>query len=211
KEFKLATFDPIYAQTQGLPVVLLETLMTLLVAVAVVIGLQMVGVVLMAAMVIAPAAAARQWVSRLESMVVLAAIFGMISGMTGALISSLHPGLATGPLIVLTATALVGVSILFAPGRGLLADWLRRRAERRELGSIEVLQTLVDLTREHGDPSYPVERGMLDTYHGARTRGAVAALLSKGLIAPASHMPSEGEHWVVTPAGLSAAQGGADG
>ncbi|MBY8977011.1 metal ABC transporter permease [Rhodobacteraceae bacterium NNCM2] len=207
KELKLTTFDPVYAQTQGLPITLLETVLTLTVAMAVVIGLQMVGVVLMAAMVIAPAAAARQWVSRLETMVLLAAFFGIIAGVTGAVISSVAPGLATGPLIVLAATAIVAFSVLLAPERGLLWQSLRRRSERRELGSFEVLQTLVDLTRDHDDPAYPVERGMLDTYHGARTAAAVGELEAKGLIASASHMPNEGEHWVVTSKGHRTAEG----
>lgn len=206
KELKLATFDPIFARTLGLPVTWLETLLTLTVALAVVIGLQMVGVVLMAAMVIAPAAAARQWVSRLETMVLLAAAFGMISGITGAMISSVAPGLATGPLIVLTATAIVAVSIIAAPGRGLVWQAIRRRTERQRLGGQQVLKTFLDLARVHDDPAYPVERGMLDTYHGARTAAAVGELAERGLIAQTSHMPSEGEHWVLTPGGRREAE-----
>ncbi len=60
KELKLVTFDPGFAVPLGLPVTLLEVVLTAMIALAVVIGLQMVGVVLMAAMIIAPAAAARQ-------------------------------------------------------------------------------------------------------------------------------------------------------
>src|SRR5690606_20266911 len=88
KEFKLVTFDPAYARTMGLPVLTLEAALTTMIALAVVVGLQMVGVVLMAAMIIAPAVAARQWTDRLGVMVALAAIFGMISGLFGALISA---------------------------------------------------------------------------------------------------------------------------
>ncbi|NBB83887.1 MAG: iron chelate uptake ABC transporter family permease subunit, partial [Alphaproteobacteria bacterium] len=101
KEFKLVSFDPGYARSLGLPVVALEVLLTAMIALAVVIGLQMVGVVLMAAMVIAPAVAARQWVGTLERMVVLAAGVGIVSGVVGAVASALARGLATGPLIVL--------------------------------------------------------------------------------------------------------------
>ncbi|MEM7668973.1 MAG: iron chelate uptake ABC transporter family permease subunit, partial [Pseudomonadota bacterium] len=147
KELKLVTFDPTYAQTIGLPVTALEALLTLTVALAVVIGLQMVGVVLMAAMIIAPAAAARQWVSRLETMVLLAALFGMLAGVIGAFVSSTAPGLATGPLVILIATGIVVVSILCAPRRGLLWQWQRLRLERQQIGSVQVLQTLRDLAR----------------------------------------------------------------
>ena len=84
--------------------VALEAALTVMVALAIVVGLQLVGVILMVAMLIAPAAAARQWVRSLGGMVVLAAFFGMISGVSGAMISASGRGLATGPLVVLIAS-----------------------------------------------------------------------------------------------------------
>ncbi|MEL6478334.1 MAG: metal ABC transporter permease [Pseudomonadota bacterium] len=205
KEAKIASFDPVFAQTIGVPVLAIEAALTLLIAVAVVIGLQMVGVVLMAAMLIAPAAAARQWARRLETMALLSAAIGAGAGMFGALLSALAPGLATGPLIVLSASAVTLVSILIAPGRGLLWQTLKRRADRRRLPGRRVLETMMQLAEDHGDPTYPAERGMLDTYHGAATRTALADLAAEGLIARASHMPNEGEHWVLTPIGRAEA------
>ncbi|WGF87423.1 metal ABC transporter permease [Marinivivus vitaminiproducens] len=133
KEFKLVTFDPVFAASLGLPVAALEVALTVMIALAVVVGLQMVGVVLMAAMVIAPAVAARQWTRTLGGMVVLAALIGMACGMAGALVSATSPGLATGPLIVLAASAVVLVSLFLAPGRGLLWEAAKRRTERRRL------------------------------------------------------------------------------
>lgn len=206
KEMKLVTFDPVFARTLGLPVLVIEASLTVLIAVAVVIGLQMVGVVLMAAMVIAPAVAARQWVRRLEAMVILAALIGMGAGLTGSVISALAPGLATGPLIVLAASAAVLVSILFAPGRGVLWDALTRAAERRALRGKRVLAALERLSAEHGDPDYPAEQGMLDTYFGVATDGALRGLARRGLVAEARHMPVEGAHWVLTPEGHAAAR-----
>ncbi len=206
KEFKLVTFDPVFAATQGLPVALLETLLTVIVAFAVVIGLQMVGVVLMAAMVIAPAVAARQWSRRLEQMVVLAAVFGVVSGLVGALISATGRGLSTGPLVILAATVLVIVSILFAPQRGVIWEEIKRGRDRRELGDNQVLTTLQGLARHHDDPAYPVEQGMLDTYHGLATRRALTRLARRGLVHPVRHMPDEGPHWELTPAGHAAAR-----
>ena len=92
KEFKLVSFDPGYAGSLGLPVVALEVTLTVMIALAVVVGLQMVGVVLMAAMVIAPAVAARQWVGTLERMVALAAVIGVASGVVGAVLSAVGRG-----------------------------------------------------------------------------------------------------------------------
>ena len=206
KEFKLVTFDPVFAATQGLPVALLETALTLTIAFAVVVGLQMVGVVLMAAMVIAPAVAARQWVKSLERMVLLAAVFGMMAGLAGALISVSARGLATGPLIVLAITALVIISILAAPKRGVLWEGLKRYRDRRELTGNQVLTTLYNLASRHRDPEYPAELGMIDAYHGLGTRRTLKRLERRGLITPVTHMPSEGHHWELTPAGIEEAE-----
>jgi len=133
KQFKLISFDPEFAASLGLPVRGLSVLLTTLIVMSIVIGLQTVGVVLMSAMLIAPAAAARQWTDRLGTMVGLAALFGALSGAAGALISAAARGLATGPTIVLCMGAIVLVSLLLAPNRGLL--WARLRGRR--LASIE--------------------------------------------------------------------------
>lgn len=204
KEFKLASFDPVFARTLGLPVVVLEAALTLMVALAVVIGLQMVGVVLMAAMIIAPAAAARQWARGLGQMVTLAAVIGAASGIVGALISASQPGIATGPVIVLTASAFFLLSLMLAPERGMVWVALTRAGERRRLEAQAVLTTIGKLCEVHDDPTYPAERGMLDAFHGARTGAVLAQLAAEGQIAPASHMPNEGEHWVLTPDGQRA-------
>lgn len=127
-QFKLATFDPEYARSLGAPLWLIEAALTLIIACAIVVGLQMVGVVLMVAMLIAPAAAARQWVQSLGAMVILSALFGMAAGVIGALISATARGLATGPVVVLIATAIVAFSLIFAPDRGLIAHLRRGRA-----------------------------------------------------------------------------------
>jgi manganese/zinc/iron transport system permease protein len=133
KEFKLLTFDPAFAATLGYPVQRLSVLLTSLIVVAVLIGLQTVGVVLMAAMLIAPAAAARQWTDRLAPMLMLAALFGALSGVSGALISVSDTQLPTGPMVILSATAIVIVSLLFGRTRGILWETLRNRRNQRAL------------------------------------------------------------------------------
>jgi manganese/zinc/iron transport system permease protein len=125
KELKLLSFDPAFAASQGWPTPFLDVLLTTLLVVATVIGLQCVGVVLMSALLVAPAAAARQWTDRLSVMTTLAALFGGISGIAGTLISDRFSPLPTGPTIVLCASLIVGVSLLLAPRRGLI--WRRQR------------------------------------------------------------------------------------
>ncbi|MDF2834426.1 MAG: hypothetical protein K0Q63_66 [Paenibacillus sp.] len=131
KQFKLISFDPGFAKGLGYPVAMLEQLLMLLVVVAVVAGIQAVGVVLIAALLITPAVSARYWTNRLGVMVVLSGAFGALSGALGTWISSSVSNLPTGPVTVLAATALFGVSVLFGPERGLLAKRLQREKVKR--------------------------------------------------------------------------------
>jgi manganese/zinc/iron transport system permease protein len=206
KEFKLVSFDPAFAGSIGLPVVVLEVTLTAMIALAVVVGLQMVGVVLMSAMIIAPAVAARQWSRSLARMVVLAAAIGIVSGVFGAVLSATSRGLATGPLIVLSVSAVVIISLLVAPGRGLLWEAVRSWTNRRRLRSQQVLTTLYRLAAHHHDPSYRSEQGTVDTYHGVGTQAALTKLHRRGLVRPVSHMPGEAGHWELTPAGIGEAE-----
>ncbi len=132
KEFKLLAFDAEFAASLGFPARGLSVLLTSLIVIAIVIGLQTVGVVLMAAMLVGPAVAARQWTNRLGVMVMLAAVFGAASGVSGALISVSEANTPTGPVIILSLTVIVLGSLFFAPARGLVWDAIRRRQQRAE-------------------------------------------------------------------------------
>ncbi len=121
KEFKLLTFDSAYAAGIGLPVILLDAGLMLILVIAVVLGLQAVGVVLMSALVVAPAVAARQWTQRLGPMLLLAALIGAGCGVSGTFLGDWlsRPGkpVPTGPTIVLVATAMVAISLAATWGK----------------------------------------------------------------------------------------------
>jgi manganese/zinc/iron transport system permease protein len=155
KEFKLLSFDPDYARSLGYPVYGLDFLLTFLTVVAIVIGLQAVGVILMSAMIVAPAAAARQWTNRLGIMAVLAALFGALAGLSGTLVSTTTAGLSTGPTIVLAASAIALFSILFAPQRGLVAGAVRRWRQSRQVQLEAVLLVMYQLASSHADAGHP--------------------------------------------------------
>lgn len=133
KELKLLVFDEGFAASIGFSVRALDILLTSLLVIAIVIGLQAVGAVLMSAMLVAPAVAARQWTDRLNLMVLLAGCFGALAGMSGTFISSSATNIPTGPTIILCATFVVGFSIIFAPNRGLLWNSIKQRRNRRSL------------------------------------------------------------------------------
>ena len=129
KEFKLLCFDPTFGASLGFPMKILDILLMTLIVIAIVIGLQAVGVVLMSAMVVAPASAARQWTNRLAIMVCLAAFFGAIAGVTGAIISSTTTRIPTGPMIVVCASVIFLFSLAFAPNRGLVWQSLLKKTK----------------------------------------------------------------------------------
>lgn len=130
KEFKLFSFDSDFAQSLGFSPKYLNLLLSFMIVLAIIIGLQTVGVILMSAMLIAPAVAARQWTKRLWVMVLLSAIFGAISGVVGTALSSLYAKLPTGPAIVVCVSVFVLMSVLFAPGRGVIHRLYQRRKSR---------------------------------------------------------------------------------
>lgn len=133
KEIKLYLFDAEYAKTLGIPTEKINLLITLLVVVIIVMGLQTVGVVLMSSLLLAPAAAARQWTNSLGKMLVLAAFFGAFSGVFGSYISATETNLPTGPVVVLTVSVIVVFSLLFAPKRGLIAQYFSNKEKQKQL------------------------------------------------------------------------------
>ena len=108
KEFMVLSFDPIFAATLRLPVKLLDFLLMVLIAVTIVVSLQAVGVALMVAMLVTPAATAYLLTKRLPVMMALAATFASISGVVGLYISY-YWSIASGSAIVLVCTAIFGL------------------------------------------------------------------------------------------------------
>lgn len=202
KEFKLLSFDPEFAGSQGFPVRGLDVLLTTLLVIAIVIGLQAVGVVLMSAMIVGPAAAARQWTDRLGRMVAISAFFGALAGVSGAIISSLVPRLSTGPTIVLCLSASVLFSLLLAPNRGLAWNWARRQRNRRQLHTETVLSNLYILASQHTDLQHPHSIAVLRAMDARR--GGVARSLQNLADQGLARQVRAGE-WTLTPAGLEEA------
>lgn len=126
KEFTLASFDPVMARTLGYPVFALDLLLLLLVAATIVVSLQTVGNILVLALVVTPPATARLLTDRLLRMMGLSMLTAVAAGVAG-LYLSYHLGTAAGATIVLTATVLFLLALVFAPNHGLVAGWVHRR------------------------------------------------------------------------------------
>jgi manganese/zinc/iron transport system permease protein len=154
KELQAMTFDQDYARTLGIPVKAIDLLTFVLIVLAVVIGIRSVGVVLMSAMLIAPAAAARQYTNTMSSMFLWAAFFGIASGYLGNVLSVeltkkmalLYPddrlAFPTGPMIVIVASIICIFSLFFAPQRGLAWRIVRMAAFRDQCIKENILKSM---------------------------------------------------------------------
>ena len=171
KEFRLLCFDEGFAATQGWPVTVLDAIMLGLVTIVTVAGLQAVGLILVIAFLITPAAAARFWTHRLSTMLLLGAVFGGVSGWVGAALSGLLPRLPAGAIIVLVAAAFFLLSMLFGSERGVLVRLSRQSRLKRKIGrqhllreAYESLEALVaDPERERVENRSIPMRGLLSS------------------------------------------------
>jgi len=118
KQFKLFCFDEAFSKVIGLPVKSIEFLLSTLTVLTVAIGIQAVGVVLMSALLIAPASAARYWTNKLSLMLVIAGFFGLFSGVFGVVVSTFKEAMPTGPWIVTILFLFTILTLLFAPKKG---------------------------------------------------------------------------------------------
>lgn len=141
-KFKLIVFDYTFANTvYGKKVYYYNLLLSFMIVVCVVIGLEMVGVILMSSLLVVPAVAARQWSNNLGFIVLLAALIGGSSGFLGTLISASELNLPTGPVIILILSIIVLFSLIFSNKRGLLKKYLYRRRKQKEIvGEINKLR-----------------------------------------------------------------------
>lgn len=200
KEFKLVTFDPEFASVNGFRVGFINTLLSTLIVAAIVLGLQLAGVILMVGILIAPAISARQWTHKLGQMVMLSAVFGAFSGGVGAVISAIDSDIPTGPMIILVAFALVILSIAFAPGRGLVWSGWRQRADSRRFAKQNALRDIYKYAMSHGGGDSPVPDAFI--------RGTANRSVLRGLnqLRQDGHVDCQAGFWRLTQTGIQLAR-----
>ncbi|WP_242083841.1 metal ABC transporter permease [Aestuariivivens sediminis] len=198
KEFKILLFDADYTKTLGFNTKFIDILITTFIVVAIVLGLQTVGVVLMSAMLLAPAAAARQWTNSLGYMVIIASFFGALSGVVGTAISASQNNLSTGPVIVIIAGIFVLISFVFSPSRGLLFKQIRFIKNRRDLQLHKTLSFMYNIAKTHEDIAHPHAIKILNNFQGY-TRGTLQKLVKK------NYVNLDGSLWSLTEEGYKTA------
>jgi manganese/zinc/iron transport system permease protein len=159
KELKSSTFDSQSTTVMGFNRKIIDAIFATLLVAVIVTGLQTVGVILISALLVTPAAAARQWTHSLKTMVILSSLFSGISRMVGSLISATEMNLPTGPIIVLVLTAIVIISLLFGSRRGLVIKKISQYRRQGHFDERRILLALDELSRSHD------QRGFYHSHH----------------------------------------------
>lgn len=204
RKLAVATFDPGYAHAIGLPVRLIHYLLTALLTIAIVIAIQAVGVVLVSAMLVTPAATAYLLTDRLHRMAILAAVFGAAAGVAGAFFSLFGTSLPTGAFMVLAASLLFACAFLLSPRHGLIPRIHRVWARRRRTMAENLLRTIYLMTeqRKTEDRRFGVDDVAAVRHESAgHVRRAARIAAAEGWLDPASRDPL-----ILTDAGLQEAK-----
>lgn len=200
KELKIIAFDSQFASVLGLPVKFLNLLLTSLTVLAVVTGIQAVGVVLMAAMLITPAAAARFWTNKVLNMTVLAAAMGALSGLAGAYVSYTAPNMPTGPWIVIIISIIALLSFFFAPERGIISRTLQQQALKKQIMDENLLKEIYHIGEKTSNliPGRTVKELQRERYFPRKPLQASLRRLQRR-----GYVHKTGNRWNFTEAGLN--------
>lgn len=203
KELMLFSFNPDFAQASGLPVGVLKTTLNSITVLAIAIGIQSVGVVLMAALLITPAAAARAWTDKLHWMIIIAAFTGAVSGLVGSYVSFSAPAMPTGPWVVMSLSVLALLSIFMAPQRGVLSRILRQKANRDKILAENLLKTFYKI----GEQKHKFQP-VLTTRHLQAERNFTGTELRKGyrILKRRHYILPQGEGYKLSRNGLDEAR-----
>jgi manganese/iron transport system permease protein/iron/zinc/copper transport system permease protein len=191
RQLQLTSFDPVMAASIGVPVALLDHLLTGCTSLVVVSGVNIVGVILVVGLLVTPAATAYLLSDRLQTMIGLAALFGWTSFMLGYF-AAVYVNVAPGSAIVVAATLQFLAVLVVAPRYGLLADWWRRRSAVGQRVVEDILGWLIR-AKQKAITSQDIARGV--SAGGEVVRRTLQHMEGDGLVR------REGTHFALTEAG----------
>jgi manganese/zinc/iron transport system permease protein len=168
-----------------LPVAFLKILLNSLMVMAIALGIQAVGVVLMAALLITPSAAARNFTDRLKTMIFIASGIAAFSAFTGTLISFSAPNMPTGPWIVMCLSIIALLSLFLAPKRGMLARLLLQKRHQRKIADENLLKAFYHISERHNAfAQWMALKALKDirSFEQKELRASLHRLLRKGLL-----------------------------
>lgn len=126
KEFKISVFDFEYAKSLGINSRLYSFILSALLVINIIIGIQISGAILISALIISPSVSARLWTDSLGKVLFISGFIGGISGFMGAFVSSLYTSIPTGPVIIVSLSFFVAISVLFSK-KGIIFKYIERK------------------------------------------------------------------------------------
>ncbi|KXK48617.1 MAG: Zinc transport system permease protein [Chlorobi bacterium OLB5] len=181
KQLLLTSFDPTMAMTIGISTTLVHYMLMTLLSMSIVAGLQSVGVILIIAMLITPPATAYLLSSNLKKILLLSAMFGTISAITG-LYLSYHFNFASGASIVLVAVVLFMLAFLFSPKEGVVTKLFRRRSASKFVLIEDVIKLSYRFKDEPGKTELVDKIANELGISNSRVEGVIKTLLGKDLM-----------------------------
>lgn len=178
----LTCFDEGFARMTGWRVGTIDVALMSLIVLVTVAGIQSVGLILVVAMLIIPAVAARFWTDRVRTFVFLAGGLGALSGYLGSVLSSLLPRQPAGAVIVLLGGAIFVVSMLCAPRRGVLAGLARRVGLSLRIAGEHVLEDAHDRGAREVGAEDLARIGRAHGWSGLKSALVVRSLVLKGFL-----------------------------
>lgn len=168
KELTLLCFDDDFASATGWPIFWLDALLLGLVVGVTVLGMQTVGLILVVALLVIPAASARFWTDDVRQLLWTSACLGGIAAAAGTVVSSLAPRLAAGAVIVLSGTVLFILSLFLGPRRGLVWRWREQRMLQRRIGRNDLLRAAYELAEDAVPGNNVSEAQLIEARFGFR-------------------------------------------
>lgn len=197
QSYKTILFDHNYAATRNIPTKYIRLIMLLITTITIVIGLQTVGVILMSALLIAPACAARQWTHHYGMMLTFSAFFGILATTAGTIISSSIAHMPTGPTIVLVASCITLISILIAPYGVLFEHW-RKYQQMKHMNAMTMLSNFLLFNEGMKNPYHAHDLTALKVLGKQGNNKVMHYLEKQGFIESPQH-----NFWRLTPQGLA--------
>jgi manganese/zinc/iron transport system permease protein len=202
RHFKISLFDPVFAESIGIKRFVIQSIISFLIIITAAAGVQTVGMILISAMIIAPASASLFWTNNFKRTMIYAGITGAICSCIGVFISYLSPHMPTGPWIVVVLATVSILSVLFSPN-GLLFKQLQIRKNRNSILRENVLKTVYKLKEKITEANQGVSTEQVSNYRPTainKVKRALKHLQQKGLIIKG------GEYWSLTELGVKDAE-----
>jgi len=202
RHFKISLFDPIFAQSIGVKRFIIQSIISFLIIITAAAGVQTVGIILISAMIIAPASASLLWTNNFKRTMIYSGVTGAVCSIVGVFISYLSPKMPTGPWVVVTLASVSILSVLFSPN-GLLVKQLQIRKNRKSILRENVLKTVYKLKEKIIKNNQGVSTELVSNYRPTairKVKKALKHLQRKGLIVKG------GDFWTLTEHGTQEAE-----